>query len=276
MEEYIGACLIIKTNKTTHIGRLHQISPEMNKMVVEVSGNLKEIELSEIDEVEILADDDSEIIQREQEKEKTKPKEETKKLVPVTHVSTEIYSRIIELSDTLFGPSRGEIVYSGARGVLHLFVNIFKFMDKKFVIYTGSGIFSEIAVVLGRISLLYGTEVTIIPTSKTQRIAKELFYYEANNGMVSNKRRDQPIVIIADTDVKEEMVKGAERVIFLGDYKNIEIPNKEVIFFGVPVRDPLEFTGNSILCDVGLSPKVLSKYNIRKYAPKLLQKIGKQ
>ncbi|KAI5167894.1 hypothetical protein NEIG_01103 [Nematocida sp. ERTm5] len=274
MEEYIGACLIIKTNKATHIGRLQQITPELNKMVVEVSGHLKEIELSEIDEVEILADEDSEIIRQAQQK--PKQKEEVKKTATATHISMDLYNKVIDLSDTLYGPSRSEVIYSGARGVLHLFVNIFKFMDKKFVVYTGAGIFSEIAVVLGRLSMLYGTDVTIIPSVRTQRLTRELFYYESNGGVVSNKRKDQTIVIIADTDAKEEMTKNAERVIFLGDYKNIETPNKEVIFFGVPVRDPAEFTGNAILCDVGLSSKIFTKFNIRKYSPKLLQKITKQ
>lgn len=267
---------MIKTARTTHVGRLQQVEPENNKMIVEVSGTLKEIDITEIDNVEILREEDSEILQRTSIPPKLKEKEEIKRQHSVTYITPEIYNKVIEISDTVYGPSRSEVIYSGARGVLHLFVNIFRFMDKRFVIYTGSGLFSEIGVVLARLCLLYGTDVVLIPSAKTQRVARELFYYEGNNGAVSNKRTGQPIVIIADTEVREEMVSGAERVIFLGDYKNISVPNKEVIFFGVPVRDPLEFTGNAILCDVGLSPKIFSKFNIRRYAPKLLQKIAKQ
>ncbi|KAI5192260.1 hypothetical protein NEMIN01_1912 [Nematocida minor] len=275
MEEYIGACLIIKTNTATHIGRLQQIEPENNKMIVEVSGMLKTIELTEIDEVELLAEEDSQILQRPNTPQKTKQKDDDKRSKPLSYLSEDVYMKMVDLSDTVYGPSRSEIIYSGARGVLHLFVNIFRLMDKKFIVYTGSGVFSEIGIVLARLCMLYGTDVSLVPLAKTQRIAKELFYYEANNGKITNKRTGQPIVIIADTDVKEEMVTGAERVIFLGDYKNIPTPNKEVIFFGVPVREPLDFSGNAILCDVGLSPKIFAKFNIKKYAPKLLQKIAK-
>lgn len=276
MEEYIGACLIIKTSAGTHIGRLQQIEPENNQMIVEVSGILKAIELTEIDEVEILGEEDSEMIQKTNTPQKTKQKSEEKRTKLASFLPEETYNKMIDLSDALYGPSRSEIVYSGARGVLHLFVNIFKLMEKRLIVYTGAGVFSEIGVVLARLCLLYGTEVTIVPYARTQRIAKELFYYEANNGIVSNKRTGQPIVIVADISVKEEMITGAERVIFLGDYKNIPTINKEVIFFGVPVRDPLEFAGNVILCDVGLSSKVFSKFGIKKYASKILQKITKQ
>ncbi|KAH9386863.1 uncharacterized protein NEMAJ01_1759 [Nematocida major] len=267
MEEYIGACLIIRTKTDTHVGRLQHIEPENNKMVVEISGTLAEINLDDINDVELLAEEDSILM--------SKTKKEEKK-VPSTYITYDLYKKIVEISDSMYGPSRREIAYSGARGVLHLLVNIFRLMDKRFVIYTGSGLFSEIGVILARLCLLYGSDVVLVPSEKTQSIARELFYYERNNGVISNKRTEQPVVIIADTEAREEMVSGAERVIFLGDYQNISGQNMEAIFFGVPVQDPYEFAGNSILCDVGLSPKVFSKYNIRKYAPKLLQKIAKQ
>ncbi|OAG28801.1 hypothetical protein NEDG_00940 [Nematocida displodere] len=286
MEEYIGASLIIKTSTLKVIGVLHQIHPETHKMIIDVSGVKKAIDIREIDEVEILPEEDTTSPRVTASADLSNPKKKQSegrvermplpaKGKVVDYVSHETYQQILHLSDTFYGPSIDEIVYSGARGVLHLFVNIFKVMDKKFVIYTGSGVFSEIAVVLARLCLIYNSNVSLIPTAETSRLSKELFYYRNNGGAVETVRTDQTVVIIADVECTEEMVRGSERIVFLGDYQNTPLPNKEVVFFGVPTSDPSMFTGSPILCDIGLSPQIYSKFQLKRYAPKLLQKLTK-
>lgn len=283
MEEYIGASLMIKTNTATHIGILQNIELERQRIIVEVSGAPQAIDIEEIDEVEIIPEEDSQIFLTQTESTntcKTVPnvsvKEETAKIsTSVEFVSASVYEEMVALSDAVYGPSREEIVYSGSRGALHLFVNIFKAMKKKFVVYIGTGIFSEIAISLARLFVLYNSEVTLIPSGKTARIVKELLYYESNGGVVSHERKEESFVIIADVKAEKEMVEGAEKVLFLGDYQNIDHPSKDVIFFGAPIKDPYEFSGSAILCDVGFSLHVHQKYNLKRYTPKLLQKIAK-
>lgn len=306
MQEYIGASLMIRIGKATHVGVLQKIEPETQLLVLESSGAAKEFNIKEIDEVEILGEDvnsnpdantnananlnsnnsnnnNSNNNNNINKNSINSPKVEeikgnsienapkTRKIVD--YVSRCDYKQIIEVSDTLYGPSIDEIVYSGTRGVLHLFVNIFKVMNKKFIVYAGDGIFSEIAISLARLCLIYGASVAVIPAAKTSRISKCLFYYEKSGGKIAERRDNQSIVIVANIKINKEMIEGAERVIFLGEYQDADVQSKEVIFFGVPIENPRKFTGNCILCDIGLSPQIYTKFGIKRYAPKLLQKI---
>ncbi|KAI5171597.1 hypothetical protein NEFER03_0919 [Nematocida sp. LUAm3] len=274
MEEYIGANLMIKTHTATHIGILQSIETEKELLYIEEAGLPKKINIREIDEVEILPLDDP--MEHPMEKERTTIKEERKDRGKVVdHLTIEQYKEAIDLSDSFYGPSYDEIVQSGARGVLHLFVNIYKVMDRRFIVYIDSGIFSEIAVALARLCLVYNVDVTLVPSEKrTQRICKQLFYYQNTGGRVYHEREGQTIIIIADLEIRDHMIKGAEKVILLGETYEDSIPNKETIFFGAPVSRSNRIPSNSILCDVGFSPRIHHNYNLKKYSPKLLQKLS--
>jgi len=291
MEEYIGASLMVKTNRATYVGVLQNIEPGQRRLVVDVLGRPQMIDVVDIDEIEILAEEESQIIQSRTEQQ-PQPREEEEKLQidavnerknekdaktqgSSVFVTPQEYEEILKLSDAVYGPSHSEVVYSGSRGVLHLFVNIYKVMDRKFVIFTGTGVFSEIGISLARLFLLYNAKVTVVPAGKSANTQTEMFYYENNGGIVGTKRTNQTIVVIADVEATEEMVKDAEKVVFLGDYQSIEHPSKEVIFFGAAIRDPGMFSGSSILCDIGLSMQIYKNYNLKRYSPKLLQKIAK-
>ncbi|KAI5180179.1 hypothetical protein NEOKW01_0508 [Nematocida sp. AWRm80] len=274
MEQYIGASLMIKTSKSTLIGVLQSIEERTKTLILNTGRSQKAIDIADICQVEILPEEDSILIQNGQ-RDSEQPKEE-KIQKPLEYVNTSTYNEIIELSDSVYGPSREEIVYSGSRGTLHLFVSTFGIIDKKVIIYTKNGIFSEIGVVLARACLAFNADVTLVSVSPTHRIAKEVFYYQNSGGKISTTRTGQPIVVIADTQVTPEMTVGAEKIIFLGEYQNITSSNQVVVFFGVPLMDAQKFPGNSILCDIGLSPKVFSQYNIKRYEPKLLQRLPKK
>lgn len=194
-------------------------------------------------------------------------------------ISYETFKHILEESDGAFGPSTSEVVYSGARGLLHLFVNIFKVMDRRFLVYTGDGIFAEIATVLARLCLIYNVQVNLILKGAPHaRINREAFYYKSNGGVVSEKRsQNEDVVVIAGLEASEHMVAGAARVVFLGGYNHVPgiTHSRDLVFFGIPTQDPAGFGGDVILCDVGLSPLVFAKYGVKRYSPKLLQKIIK-
>jgi Domain of unknown function (DUF5096) len=191
------------------------------------------------------------------------------------HVSLEKFMEILEESSQLYGPTRKEVLCSGSRGVLHLFVNIFKIMEKKLVVYVGRGIFAEMAVILARLCISYNVNVSIIrcgPNSAS--IAKELFYYTNNGGVLECERSSRnDVVVAAGIEATDEMVEGAESVIFLGGYSKVRCPSKHLIFFGVPTQDFAAFSGEVILCDVGISPAIYTNHGIKKYSPKILQKI---
>ncbi|KAI5191645.1 hypothetical protein NECID01_1556 [Nematocida sp. AWRm77] len=283
MEEFIGASLMIKTATKTHIGILQEIELEKQRIGVKIKGETQFIPIEEIDGVELLPEEESQILQSQPEtkqKEKAAPQEEGKeekkqKKEVCDYLPLSLYNQLVERSSAVYGPSREEVVYSGARGALHLFVNIFKATNKKFVVYTGSGLFSEIAVSLARLFLLYNIDVTLVPCARSAQLAKEIFYYESNGGVIAERRSSQAYVVVADIEISKEVVEGSEKLVFLGEYQNIEHPSKDVVFFGAATKDPTLFTGSSILCDVGFSPHIYKAFNLKRYSPKLLQKIAK-
>ncbi|KAI5187726.1 hypothetical protein NEHOM01_2323 [Nematocida homosporus] len=312
MEEYIGANLIIKTPNAIHIGILQRIDSLSQKLHIDVSGALKVIDLREIDEVELLGEEEVQSLQEIDRpissttsnssansisKTQSKPQSQSKhisnqsnsnpNLVPeerkpskyqaqLDWVSAEMYQQVLETSASIYGPSRDEVIFSGARGLLHLVTNIFKFSDKHVIMYIGNGIFAEIAISLARLCIPYEVDVSVVLMEEpTARMATHLFYYKHCGGKMAECRTDQSVIILADVIASEAMISRAEKVMFLGEYQNIPGLNQEVVFFGMPINDPAKFSGSAILCDIGLSLEVYRVFGLKKYRPKLLQKLAK-
>lgn len=209
-------------------------------------------------------------------RERTGREQKDAKYAPITqntYVTSEVYREIVLCSDYFWGPSREELVYASARSALHLSINALNLQGRKIVCYIGTGIFSEIGVVLARLLSLYSLEVTLVVPNETAKTSKEILYYQNVGGKRGTRRTDQSVAIIADTVCNESMTRGIERIIYLGEYQNVSGPLQEVIYFGYPVQNPLNFTGTSILCDIGLSPSVYKRFNLARYPPKILQKI---